>query len=275
MINEIEKALPDGFETALFRAALKNLADTANLLRFNNFSYSMRELTRHVLHRLAPDEQVLGCSWYRNETQIEKGITRYQRAYFAVQGGLDNEYVKNVLEIEVDEIHQRLIRAIGKLSKYTHIEPSTFDLPAHQADLLANETLDSFASFLTTVAECRKTILERLWEEIDSSVVDEVLKETINDIDKISSHHYIDEVYKHSVIINCIDDKFIYFVADGTIGCQLQWGSNSDVRKGDGAILSESFPFRCNLISPITDPEAVEVVEETLGVDMSSWHGSD
>ena len=69
--NKIERAIKrylDGdFEKRLISSCLKNLLDTNNELRFNNFAYSIRELSRHILHRLAPDEKVLNCSWYSNQ----------------------------------------------------------------------------------------------------------------------------------------------------------------------------------------------------------------
>lgn len=41
------------FEQELCEAAFDNL-QTKSKLRFNNFAYSIRELSRHILHRLAP-----------------------------------------------------------------------------------------------------------------------------------------------------------------------------------------------------------------------------
>ena len=123
MIAEIEKALAEGFERDLFAASQKNLSDKSNPLRLNNYSYAMRELTRHILHRLAPDHNVLICDWYKNETDKDNGITRKQRAYYAVQGGLHDSYMQNTLGLEVEDIHRDLVKAINKLSKFTYIEP--------------------------------------------------------------------------------------------------------------------------------------------------------
>jgi len=272
----IEKELAEGFERELFSAALKNLHDTTNPLRVNNFSYSMRELMRHVLHRLAPDEKVLNCAWYKNEIQgKENGITRYQRAFYAVQGGLVDAYVKDTLEIEVKGIHKRLVNAINGLNKYTHIEPETINVPKEQGDTLVKETLNSFAAFLETINTCRKMILDGLWQEIDSAVVDEALKETICEIDALATHHSIDEICTENIVVTSIDHESVYFYVEGSVGCELQWGSNSDVRKGDGALLSESFPFTCDFVSPVTDPEAIECVESSFRVDTSAWYGDD
>lgn len=69
MNERITEILTQGFERELYTAALNNLADSSNPLRLNNFAYAMRELTRHVLHRLAPDESVRKCRWYRDESR--------------------------------------------------------------------------------------------------------------------------------------------------------------------------------------------------------------
>ncbi|WKD50520.1 hypothetical protein [Microbulbifer spongiae] len=271
MIAEIEKELAEGFERDLFAASQKNLCDKSNPLRLNNYSYAMRELTRHILHRLAPDENVLNCEWYKNETNKENGITRKQRAYYAVQGGLSDSYVQNTLSLEVENIHKDLIKAINKLSKFTHIELKVFGLPDADVDALVNEATEAVSGFLVTISDCRRQIIDSLWEQIDSAVIDEALCETIQAIDELATHHFIDEVYTDKVEICEINHEVIMFRVNGSIGCELQWGSNSDLRRGDGAVLPQSYPFTCELISPVCDPEAIESVEESFGVDTSSW----
>jgi len=271
MIAEIEKALTEGFERDLFAASQNNLSDKSNPLRLNNYSYAMRELTRHILHRLAPDEYVLKCDWYKNETDKDNGITRKQRAYYAVQGGLHDSYMQNTLSLEVEDIHKDLVKAIKKLSKFTHIEPKVFGLPDADVDALVNETTEAVSGFLRTISDCRRLIIDSLWEQIDSAVIDETLRETILAIDELATHHYIDEVYTDKVEIYEINHEFIMFRVNGSIGCELQWGSNSDLRRGDGAVLPQSYPFTCELISPVHEPETVESIEESLGVDTSSW----
>ena len=271
MITEIEKELCEGFERNLFLAAQKNLTEKLNPLRLNNYSYAMRELTRHVLYRLAPDDYVIACPWYKNETNKDKGVTRKQRAYYAVQGGLDNSYVENTLGLEVDDIHSRLVGAINSLSKFTHIEPKVFDLPEADIDALVNETSESVYSFLATIRDCRKMLIDSLWEHIDTAVIDETLRQTIVDIDELATHHFIDEVYTDRVEIYEINYESIKFRGYGSIGCELQWGSNSDLRRGDGVVLRQSFPFVCELTSPVDAPEEIECIEDSLSVDTSSW----
>ena len=157
------------------------------------------------------------------------------------------------------------------MSKFTHIEPKVFDLPESEIDALVNETSESVFGFLVTIRDCRKIIIDSLWNHIDSAVIDEALRETILAIDELATHYHIDEVYTDKVEIYEINHESIKFRAYGSIGCELQWGSNSDLRRGEGAVLPQSFPFVCELISSVAEPEEVVSIEDSLGVNTSSW----
>lgn len=267
----IRSWLASGFETELFEAALINLQDPKNPLRFNNFAYSVRETVRHVLKRLAPDEQVLRCQWYKTETGKRGGVTRKQRAYFAVQGGLSDAYVKESLGLDTDADHNALSSAIDGLNKYTHIEPSTFGVPDAQVELLAVQTLSAVADLLKTIAECRRRILGHLETEVDSAAVDEVLSDSLIGIDELASHFSVQDVSVGTVKVTAIDHERIHIEVKGSIDCILQFGSNSDVRRGDGAEIPQSFAFSCKLFCPVDDPDELSVVEDSVGVDTQAW----
>ena len=251
--------------------ALKNLDDWSNPLRFNNFAYSVRETARHILKRLAPDEEVLRCQWNKNETGKSGGITRKQRAYFAVQGGLSDQYVKESLGLDADADHKALGGAIHALNKYTHIEPSTFGVPDAQVERFAEQTLSAVADLLKTVAECRRRILEHLETEIDAAAVDEVLSDSLVGIDELASHFSVEDVSVGTVKVATIDHERIHIDVKGSIDCILQFGSNSDIRRGDGAEIPQSFAFACRLFCPVDDPDELSVVEDSVGVDTQAW----
>lgn len=271
MIETIKTELKSEFENQLFDACLQNLKDTENPLRLNNFAYAMRELTRHILKRLAPDECVLQCPWYTNETQDENGITRKQRSYYAVQGGLTDSYINDTLELDVKEIHKDLNNAIRRLSKFTHIEPISFNLSNDEVDTFVTETLEAVFNFLVLIDECREMIISNLWEQVQSTTIDEVLRETILEIDELCSHHFIDEVYTDSIRIHEINNQNVIFHASGIIGSQMQWGSNSDLRNDIGHVERETFPFTCSLLSPVEEPDMIEVIEHSLVVDTEDY----
>lgn len=271
MKEVIQEQLEGDFEKALFSAALGNLNDCGNPLLFNNFAYAMRELVRHVMARLAPDEEVLACDWYRDETDRPNRISRRQRVYYAVQGGLADEYVADEIGLDVGDIHRQLRDSIDNLSKHTHIEEPTFGLGDVEVERFVGETIAAVVGLFETINECRHLLVEALIEHIDASVMEAAISETILSIDELASHHSIDAVYTEGAHIRKIDAYFVYFVAEGTVECGLQWGSNSDLRRGDGATLDQNFPFTCQLTSPVDDPGVIMADESDFSADTSSW----
>lgn len=264
------------FELSLYEAALRNLSDTDNQLRFNNFSYAMRELSRHFLYRLAPDAEVVKCPWYKNITKVEGKLARSERAAYAVHGGLSEEYVGETLGLDIDEMNKRLKIAIDGLSKYTHIQEDVFGLPAEQVEALAQETTESFAGLFNTIQHCHNDIVYKLHEAIDNAAVEEVLRETIQDIDELATHHFIDEICVTETSIRITHDK-IHFSVAGMVEVELQYGSNSDWRKGDGAKIDVSLSFSCRLICPAAAPseDTLRMVQGSLAVDTRRWYDGD
>jgi hypothetical protein len=270
-IDVIRSSLVPGFETDLFEAALMNLDDRSNPLRFNNFAYSVRETIRHVLKRLAPDQEVIRCPWYKNETQKPNGITRKQRAYFAVQGGLSDTFLKESLSLDTVADHKALASAIDDLSKYTHVEPSTFGTPEAQVSALTDQVLSAMTNVIQTIAECRKRIVENFEADIDAAAVDEVLSDSLLGIDELASHFSVQDVSVGTSKVVAIDHQNVHIEVKGSIDCILQYGSNSDIRRGDGAEIPQSFAFSCMLICPVDDPDELTVVEDSVGVDTKAY----
>lgn len=264
------------FELNLYEAALRNLSDTDNQLRFNNFAYAMRELSRHFLYRLAPDAEVVKCVWFKNITKAEGKLARSERAAYAVHGGLSEEYVGETLGLDIDEMNKRLKIAIDGLSKYTHIQEDVFGLPAEQVEALAQETTESFAGLFNAIQHCHNDIVYRLHKAIDNAAVEEVLRETIQEIDELATHHFIDEICVTETNIRITHD-IIHFSVAGTVEVELQYGSNSDWRRGDGAKIDVSLPFSCQLTCPAADPseDTLSMVKSSLAVDTSRWYEGD
>jgi hypothetical protein len=272
--TSLEAILAPGFEANLYKAATANLQDHSNPLRLSNYAYAARELSRHLLHRLAPDDEVRACVWYKSDPARPGQVTRAQRAQYAIQGGLSEDYVRETLNVDIDDIKRRLTKAIDNLSKFTHIEESVFALPTHTVDAHVASTEAALTDLCDTIHTCRRELLDALSEKIDDAIVDATLRETILEIDELASHHSIEEVYTDDVTVARISADRIELVAEGTIGVELQWGSGSDRARGDGAEISDNFPFSCNLSCPVDDPNNVEADEDSLRVDTSSWRFS-
>ncbi|POY36268.1 hypothetical protein C3K47_10965 [Solitalea longa] len=79
---------------------MDNLLDKGNKLRFNNFAYGIRELSRHILHNLSPDKEVINCVWYKNDSKKPGQLTRAERVKYAIQKGLPDKFVETFYETE-------------------------------------------------------------------------------------------------------------------------------------------------------------------------------
>ncbi len=108
-------------------------------------------------------------------------------------------------------------------------------------------------------------------ETLDEEAVDTLMSETIGEIDELASHHSIEEVYTEDTQVLSIGARYVRYQASGTVSVVLQYGSNSDVRRGDGAEMSTSFPFAVEFEVPVEEPRDLRNALIVSGVDTGSW----
>ncbi len=268
---DIREHLKDGFEVELYEASLRNLENSKNPIALNSFSFSLRELLRNFLSRTAPDSEVVRCCWFIPNEESYNGITRADRIKYGIQGGLEDEFVKEDLGVDLTPVISNMTKKFRKLNEYTHINEKTFNLNQEIVNSESEEILKALQSALDSYALRKTNITDVLWNNIDDSVVHSCISETIQSIDELSSHHSVEEVETHEVCVTQIDSEFIQFDAEGYLQCELQWGSNSDVRRGDGVVVTQSFPFTCILRAPVGDPYLVDTDPSSVRVDNSFW----
>ncbi len=272
LISALEAKLATKFEKKLFEAAINNLLDAYNPLRFNNFAYATRELVRHILFRLSPDAEVLACGWYRNETKNDGGISRRQRIVFAIQGGLTDDYVQNTLQIDTASISKQIRGVVENLNKHTHIQQDTIDIDIDKQDKYVTETLESVGELFKVVEKSRQAVSESLIDHIDREIVNTAISETIIEIDEVATHHTIEEVLAEEVQIKSIDSTYITLTVYGTISAELQYGSDGDMRRGDGTTLYHGFPFSCILKSRVETPDDFLSDHTDFQVNNDDWY---
>ncbi|MBC3450861.1 hypothetical protein HU745_07320 [Pseudomonas mosselii] len=263
------------FERDLYEAAIFNLEDHRNKLRFHNFAFAMRELVAHTLARLAPDEEVQKCIWWKKKAKnVVHQVTRIERCVYATQGGLSNHYVMKRLGLDFSQNYQNLRDAVVQLSEYVHITPEVFRLKDDDIDRLAGETIEAVASLMACIQECRVAVAGRLSEAVSDAAVHQVVGESLVAVDELATHYYLEDVYVDSHEVTRITSEAVHFKVSGSLDVTLQWGSNSDLRNGDGAEMDESFDFTCELTceTPNPDPSALQFVEDSVIVDTGDWH---
>ena len=224
--NAILTHLASGFEQDLFKAAIANVDDEKNQLRLNNFAYSMRELIRTVLERLAPDEDVINAPWFKpNDKQHPEKVTRSQRIKYAIQGWLSDEYVKRQLDVEHDSSDKDLRDSIDILSKYTHVAPKTFYVKSQEIKEMALDVLDQVQLFLSTIDVVRVQVRNAVAESIDEEMIEEFYINTQNDLDILSTHYEVESYILTSIETISQDDEEVVLRVHGQINVRHQYGS--------------------------------------------------
>ncbi|PBP46188.1 hypothetical protein [Pseudomonas syringae] len=267
---------PDEFHHQLYAAALGNLGDLNNPLRFNNFAYTLRELINSIFNQRAPRAEVVQCSWYIDEAgrpDIKDAVTKIQNARYVVQGGFSDEYVANELKLDLSPERKAIRDSLTELSKYTHVQKTTFNLPDHEVDVLVQRSIGALTGLAVAMVDCHSKIAHSLYEAIEEQAINEVVSDSLEAVDGIAPHYSLEGVSVHFSRVERITHDTVHLVAGGFIDIQLQWGSNSDVRRGDGLLKDEWLEFRCNLSCSVENPtaESLEVEEDSISVDTKTW----
>jgi hypothetical protein len=266
----------DEFHHTLYVAALRNLDDLDNKLRFNNFAYALRELINSILMQRAPKVEVLKCSWYEDEIQlphIKDGVTKIQHARYVVQGGLSDEQVATGLKLDLSPERKAIRDSLTELSKYTHVEKTTFNLPTHEVEILVEKSLDALRGLGTAMVNCRCRIARGLYEAIEEQTISKVVSDALKALDSVAHHYSMERIGVNISGVKRITHDTIHLFASGFIDAQLPCGSNSGIRPDDGQLQDDFFEFRCNLTCSVEDPtgNSLAMEENSIIVDTKAW----
>ena len=96
--------------------------------------------------------------------------------------------------------------------------------------------------------------------------------ETIHEFDILSTHYYVNETLIDNITINYIDDSLVDLLIRGYVGINRQYGSDGDLRRGDGVKFDESYPFKTSLKINVTTPLEMSILPEDIQVDNSKFY---
>jgi hypothetical protein len=231
---------------------------------------AMRILSEHIMDTSSPEDQVVRASWFKPE-RPEGKPTRWQRVTFSIQGGLSETFVREELKVDLPPLRKRLLDSVDELSQHVHARENTIIRDQSEQDTVVGRTVAAMGAFLDALHECREAVLTPTAEALDDAAVDALLSETIVEVDELATHHSVEEIYIDSVTVHTIGVDSITYQVTGSAEVTLQWGSNSDLRRGEGAEAGQSFPFQCEFRLPLDDPWDLDFAELTYGVDTSQW----
>lgn len=266
--EQIAGFLTADFEQKLFTASLGFLDLTDNPLRFNAFAFSLRELLRHVMDRLAPDASVKECRWFAQDPSIEDGrLTRFQRFKYAVQRGLDDAFVADVLNFSVIDYWPEVRASIDSLSKLTHVGPNTFGLGAEEVKMQADGMIEALWTIFAAIEELSSELESLLHDHINQAVVAASLRETNAQIDILSSNSVFEGAEISNWEITSIDSREILFSGEGAAHVFLEWG-----RGKDRAQIFDEFPFSFSGYALVVCPTEPEIESNGIQIDTTEWY---
>ena len=137
----------------------------------------------------------------------------------------------------MDHLHDDAIASIKQLSKYTHVRPGVLVTDQAEIDGFVDEAFSALLGLFNSFKECRDEVLRAIYKHIDREVLNSFISETIQEIDEIATHYEVNIVWIDEVEITELTAHSVEFKVTGSIDAELQWGSGSDFRRGDGAAL--------------------------------------
>lgn len=270
--NKIYEIVETDFEKALAESSIGQLDECGNKLRVNNFAYSLRELTRHVLERLAPDNSVRNAIWYKvADPSKPTMITRAQRIKYAIQKGLSDDYLET-LGFDADEVINDLKSEIDNLSKYTHVNESTFDCTDEIVEKTVKAITAAFTGFVDKIKLCKNQLELDIEHSVDEEIIKKLFFDTLNDIDWLATHYEVEEYSIDSIRLTDFDNTGCCFQVEGTIHVRLQYGSDGDMKRDNGFEIYKSFPFSTSVTSTFENGKMVYDTElNELDINTDSY----
>ncbi len=272
--NSVLARLTTDFQRNVFKAALQSFDHKDNPLRLNNFATALRELSRIHLHDSAPDDKLKTCDWFEQKFNDlgKPTIERAQRAKYAIQGELHDDFVRDTLGIKIEETIDDYKKLINRLSEYTHISEKTFDVPADEAETLAIEALEIFDDLFQLIEDRRNGLRRNATDKAKGVLQDELMSDVVEALDELATHYNINGVDIEQLEIVSLDPHTIKYRGSGSVDCRLQYGSDSDVKRDDGAVMYDSYPLTCGFEADTSAPLEISIVPRTLDVDTSRFY---
>jgi len=258
------------FETVLegcFRVA----RDRDNPLRVNFAASGLREAIGHVLHSLAPDEDVRACVWFV-QAKDTKTVTRHQRASYIVKAGLPDDFVSDTLGIDVREFTTPLIEVMDGLNRATHVRADTILSKGWEIRVMIQDVLRGLDQLLQAANESREAITHAVADAMQEAVFEKLISETIDELDELSTHTTVDGHNIDNVSVTKLDSQDISYRVEGEVEVELQYGSNSDVRNEIGFRQDDSYPYVVTVTCAVARLMAIRADDLNISVDNRSFY---
>lgn len=261
----------DRFLRKLCKGAIKAGRDKTNPIRGNLVASALRELATHVLHSLAPDDEMRRCVWFE-QAKGTKTVTRGQRARYIVQAGLPDDFVKDKLRVDPTAMAKPLLDAMDKLHKATHVRVETVVRKGSAVRDMLYGVMTELHALLEDAGEARASIKNAVGSALHNAVFESMILDTIQELDELSTHTRVDGHWIEEIEVRRLDATEIEYRVIGEVEVELQYGSNSDVANDIGMRSDDSYPYKVRVVAEASKPLDINAEAIRLTIDTSSFY---
>ena len=261
----------DRFLRLLIKGCMRVGRDAGNPLRGNFVASGLREAIGHVLHSLAPDDEVRACVWFV-QAKDTKTVTRLQKASYIVRAGLPDDFVKDKLNLDEDVYIKPLLKTMDELHKATHVRENTVVNSVDDVKRMLSKVLTGIDDLLATAEDSRRDVTNAIVDVMHDAVFQNLIADTIQDLDELSTHTTVDDHYIDTVEVIRMDAQTIEYAVTGQVEVELQYGSDSDVRNDIGMRMDDAYPYTATARGRIKTPMELTSEDIHLSVDNSSFY---
>lgn len=273
--NNLKILHSDSFDKELVDYAFRNLEDKTNLIRLNNFSYVLRELLYRILEREAPHKEVSKSPWFKSMIKWDKTkATREQQMQYMMLDKFPNDFVNQILKIDVKAVAEYLNGILNSMNAYTHISPKTTNYSDKDIESKVGNVCALFTDLFGLIRKIQNKIYDGVAKRIDRELLETMYMETFDEVDILSTHSTIEEYSIQDLTIERITDRDLKCDVQGFVTVRLQYGSNYDIRNDDGYVTDMTFPFNSSFTCTLTE-EGIEnyvIEQDSIDFDTSSFY---
>jgi hypothetical protein len=274
-IHVIHKYLKGKMEVDAFTASLDALSSETNPLRYSFFSLGIRELVNHVIDRLAPNSSVVLCGWWDDNDGKRTTPKRTEKMQYAIRAGLSDEFVTDVLKLDLSFIIDRAQRAVDELSIYVHYDESTFNLDHVIGNKLVEDTLSAVQRFFEDIEELKRMVSEALEVSLHEAISSATIEDVLGEVDILSTHYLVEGSDIEEIIVSSIDYQHIDVQVRGNVDIEHQYGSDGDYERGDGVRIESSYPYVVNLQLDVNEPLEITIETDDIIVNTDSFYANE
>ena len=259
----------DKFLLDFYNSAIKSFDDSLNSLRLSNFACNIRELLREKMAIDAPEQDILKCSWCKNSYLDDKGKpTRKARIRYYLLSNMNNTDTEKIFETKIEDIEKEYVSVVSKLNKYTHVTRETFYLSNEEIQRQFNEVLDLLIFIINFINASEKLTLKKIEEFLFNDITKHIYNDYIDsDLDILSTHTRIEDVSGIEFSIQKISKNHIFIKGTAVLDVNLQYGSYSEIRRGDGTVFYMDFDLNFSVKININDLHEKEYKYEPINTD--------